>query len=69
MNEKNRYGSSKRKSMALKENDKWIFTIGCQINITKETFIYRIYNEGGGFDSEKGINVHRQSYLDFLNGL
>ncbi|MCC0726694.1 DUF4116 domain-containing protein [Clostridioides sp. ZZV14-6045] len=51
---------------AVKENGIWLFTVGCQENITKETFIYRIYNTDGGFDLEKGINVHRQIYLDFL---
>ncbi|MFQ4261483.1 UNVERIFIED_CONTAM: hypothetical protein C4Z64_02450 [Clostridioides difficile] len=51
---------------AIKENGMWLFTVGCQIDITKETFIDRIYNEGGGFDLEKGINIHRQVYLNFL---
>ncbi|HBG8471526.1 TPA: DUF4116 domain-containing protein [Clostridioides difficile] len=61
--------------MAIKEDGRWRFTIGWQDNITKETFIYRfykeifidrIYNTDGGFNLEKGINVHRQIYLDFL---
>lgn len=51
---------------AVKENGVWLFTVGCQENITKEEFIYRIYNEGGGFDPEKGVNVHRGIYLNFL---
>ncbi|ENY8693094.1 TPA: DUF4116 domain-containing protein [Clostridioides difficile] len=53
--------------IAIKENGKWLFTIGCQRNITKDEFIRRIYNKGGGFDLKKGINVHRKIYLDFLN--
>ncbi|MDI2978112.1 DUF4116 domain-containing protein [Clostridioides difficile] len=52
--------------IAIKEDGEWLFTVGCQRNITKETFIDRIYNTDGGFDLEKGINVHRQVYLDFL---
>ncbi|HBG4630854.1 TPA: DUF4116 domain-containing protein [Clostridioides difficile] len=52
--------------IAIKEDGEWLFTVGCQRNITKEEFIYRIYNENGGFDLEKEINVHRQVYLDFL---
>ncbi|PBG25670.1 hypothetical protein BGU81_12720 [Clostridioides difficile] len=52
--------------IVIKEAGEWLFTIGCQSNITKKEFIYRIYNTNGGFDPEKGINVHRQIYLDFL---
>ncbi|ENY8692526.1 hypothetical protein QMM46_08095 [Clostridioides difficile] len=52
--------------IAIKENGEWLFTVGCQKNISKEKFIHRIYTENGGFDPEKGINVHRQVYLDFL---
>ncbi|MDW0076976.1 DUF4116 domain-containing protein [Clostridioides difficile] len=55
-----------REVIAIKENGKWLFSIGCQNNITKEEFIYRIYNTNGGFDPEKGINLHRQIYLKFL---
>ncbi|WP_227825258.1 MULTISPECIES: hypothetical protein [unclassified Clostridioides] len=55
-----------REVIAIKENEEWLFTVGCQYKITKETFIDRIYNEGGGFDLEKGINVHRQTYLNSL---
>ncbi|MCC0726673.1 DUF4116 domain-containing protein [Clostridioides sp. ZZV14-6045] len=51
---------------AIKENGEWLFTLGCQYEITKEEFLYRIYNTDGGFDLEKGINIHRQIYLDFL---
>ena len=42
------------------------FSIGCQSRITKEQFIDRIYETYGGFDIEKGINPHRQEYLDIL---
>ncbi|HBF2930538.1 hypothetical protein NBN67_19205 [Clostridioides difficile] len=55
-----------RKVIAIFIDGRWLFTIGCQNNITKEEFIYRIYNTDGGFDLEKGINVHRKIYLDFL---
>ncbi|EGT3640904.1 TPA: hypothetical protein KM432_002822 [Clostridioides difficile] len=52
--------------IAIKEEGTWLFTIGCQYKITKETFIDRIYNGGRGFDLGKKINVHRQIYVDFL---
>ncbi|HCP7145417.1 TPA: hypothetical protein OE939_004106, partial [Clostridioides difficile] len=52
--------------ISIEKNGEWLFTVGCQRNITKEEFIYRIYNTNGGFDLENGINVHRQIYLDFL---
>ncbi|MGO0862371.1 DUF4116 domain-containing protein, partial [Clostridioides difficile] len=52
--------------MAIKENGKWLFTVGCQEDIDLEEFIYRIYNTDGGFDLERGINIHRQVYLNFL---
>ncbi len=55
-----------REVLAIKEDGEWLFTIGCQENITKEKFINRIYNENGGFDLEKGVNVHRGRYLNFL---
>ncbi|MCC0671809.1 MULTISPECIES: hypothetical protein [unclassified Clostridioides] len=55
-----------RKVIAIYIDGRWLFTIGCQNNITKEEFIYRIYNTDGGFDLEKGVNVHRKIYLDFL---
>ncbi|MCC0670580.1 MULTISPECIES: hypothetical protein [unclassified Clostridioides] len=55
-----------REVFVIKKNGQWLFTIGCQNNITKEEFIYRIYNTDGGFDLEKGVNVHRKIYLDFL---
>ncbi|NJA72332.1 DUF4116 domain-containing protein [Clostridioides difficile] len=55
-----------REVFAVKRYNKWLFTVGCQNNITKEKFINRIYNTDGGFDKEKGVNVHRQTYVDFL---
>ena len=45
------------------------FSIGCQVNITKEEFINRIYNdcekEGQGLIEYP----YRKNYLDFLNSL
>lgn len=55
-----------REVIAIKENNKWLFTIACQRDITKEEFVDRIYNTNGGFDLKLRINVHRQIYLDFL---
>ncbi|MCC0726709.1 DUF4116 domain-containing protein [Clostridioides sp. ZZV14-6045] len=55
-----------REVIAIKKNREWLFTLGCQINITKEEFLYRIYNTAGGFDLKLGINVHRKVYIDFL---
>ncbi|HBF3306920.1 TPA: DUF4116 domain-containing protein [Clostridioides difficile] len=55
-----------REVISIEKNGEWLFTVGCQRNITKEEFIHRIYNTNGGFDLENGINVHRQIYLDFL---
>ena len=46
----------------LTENDEILYTIGCQENITKEEFLDRIYNEGGGL---KG-NPHREEYLRLI---
>ncbi|HID9496871.1 TPA: DUF4116 domain-containing protein [Clostridioides difficile] len=62
-----KFSKNDRKVMAININGEWLFTVGCQDNITKEKFIHRIYNEGGGFDKEKGVNVHRQYYIDFLD--
>ncbi|MCC0727223.1 DUF4116 domain-containing protein [Clostridioides sp. ZZV14-6045] len=59
------YGDSSE-VIAMKINEEWLFTIGCQDNITKEEFIYRIYNTDGGFDLDKGINPHRKRYIEFL---
>ncbi|WP_176072548.1 DUF4116 domain-containing protein, partial [Clostridioides difficile] len=39
-----------REVIAIRENNKWLFTLGCQYKITKEEFIYRIYNTGEGFN-------------------
>ncbi|MCC0681848.1 MULTISPECIES: DUF4116 domain-containing protein [unclassified Clostridioides] len=55
-----------REVIAIKENNKWLFTIACQRDITKEEFVDRIYNTNGGFDLKLRINVHRQRYLNFL---
>ncbi|EGT3945313.1 TPA: hypothetical protein KOR49_002193 [Clostridioides difficile] len=55
-----------REVIAIKENGKWLFTLDCQYKITKDEFIERIYNENGGFNPEKGVNIHRQVYLNFL---
>ena len=56
--------TSKRHIYVLHEpNKEPLFTIGCQYNITKETFIDRIYNTNGGLEQ----NPHRQEYLDILN--
>ena len=38
------------------------FSIGCQKNITKDFFIWRIYNMDGGLE----VNPYRQEYLDVL---
>ncbi|HBG8470868.1 TPA: DUF4116 domain-containing protein [Clostridioides difficile] len=62
-----KYSKNNRKVTAINIDGEWLFTIGCQENITKETFIDRIYNEGGGFDLKAGKNVHRQEYLVFLD--
>ena len=44
-------------------NKEPVFTIGCQKNITKDYFIWRIYNMDGGLEE----NPHRQEYLDIIN--
>ena len=46
----------------LTEDDEILYTICCQENITKEEFLDRIYNEGGGL---KG-NPHREEYLRLI---
>ncbi|EGT3640911.1 DUF4116 domain-containing protein (plasmid) [Clostridioides difficile] len=53
--------------IATKKYGEWVFSVDYNKDITKEEFIYRIYNSDGGFDLEKGINTHRQIYLDFLD--
>ena len=56
--------TSKRHIYVLHEpNKEPLFSVGCQCNITKETFIDRIYNTNGGLEQ----NPHRQEYLDILN--
>lgn len=39
-----------------------LFSVGCQSNMTKDYFIWRIYNTEGGLEK----NSHRQEYLDIL---
>ena len=39
-----------------------LFSIGCQCNITKDYFIWRIYNLDGGLEKKP----YRQEYLDAL---
>lgn len=55
-----------REVIAIKENEEWLFTVGCQFKMTKEKFIYRIHTDNGGFNLSLGINVHRKVYLNFL---
>ncbi|MDW0076990.1 DUF4116 domain-containing protein [Clostridioides difficile] len=65
--DKNKYRAERcKRNICKKANDIWLFTVGCQTNITKEEFIYGIYNENGGLDLDKEINVNRKIYLDFL---
>ena len=47
----------------LTEDDEILYSIGCQNNITKDYFIWRIYNIDGGLEE----NPHRQEYLDIIN--
>ena len=63
---KRMYICKNRKLIVNIMDDETLFSIGCQVRISKEQFIDRIYNKDGGFDLEKGINVHRQEYLDIL---
>ena len=46
----------------LTEDDKILYTIGCQSNITKEQFLDRIYNTDGGLEN----NPHREEYLRLI---
>ena len=46
----------------LTENDEFLYSIGCQENITEEEFMDRIYNEDGGLEK----NPHRQEYLKLI---
>ena len=43
----------------LKEDGQILYSIGCQTEIFKDTFIDRIYNHGDGLRE----NPHRQEYL------
>ena len=55
--------TSKRKVYILHEPDKEpLFTIGCQKNISKDYFIWRIYNMDGGLEE----HPYRQEYLDII---
>ena len=45
------------------KDGKILYNIGCQNEITKETFIDRIYNEGGGIEK----NPHRKEYLKIID--
>ena len=44
-------------------NKEPLFSIGCQHNITKEYFMWRIYNLGGGLEE----NPYRREYLNIIN--
>ena len=46
----------------LTENDEILYNVGCQSNMTKEIFLDRIYNEGGGLKE----NPHREEYLKLI---
>ena len=46
----------------LTEDDKILYSLGCQENITEEEFIDRIHNTFGGLY----YNPHRQEYLDII---
>ena len=46
----------------LTEDNKIIYSIGCQHNIDEEEFIYQIYNTKGGLDK----NPHRKEYLRLI---
>lgn len=46
----------------LTEDDKILYSIGCQENITEEEFIYRIHNKDGGLEE----NPHRAEYLRLI---
>ena len=55
--------TSKRTIYVLHEPNKDpLFSIGCQKNISKDYFIWRIYNMDGGLKE----NPHRQEYLDII---
>lgn len=46
----------------LTEDDRILYSIGCQENITKEEFLDRIYNDNGGLEK----NPHRKEYLRLI---
>ena len=46
----------------LTEDDKILYSLGCQDNITEEEFIDRIHNTFGGLK----YNPHREEYLDII---
>lgn len=46
----------------LTENDKILYSVGCQSNMTKETFLDIIYNMDGGLEE----NLHREEYLRLI---
>ena len=46
----------------LTEDDKILYSIGCQKNITEKEFIDRIYNDDGGLEK----NPHREEYLRLI---
>ena len=55
--------TSNRRIYVLHEpNNEPLFTVGCQCNITKNDFIWRIYNLDGGLEE----NPYRQEYLDII---
>lgn len=46
----------------LTEDNKILYSIGCQENITEEEFIYRIHNKDGGLEK----NPYREEYLRLI---
>ena len=46
----------------LTEDNEILYTIGCQINITEEEFVDRIYNTHGGLQE----NPYREEYLELI---
>ena len=44
-------------------NKEPLFSVGCKFNISKDYFIWRIYNKDGGLEE----NPYRQEYLDIIN--
>ena len=49
-------------SAILTEDDKILYSIGCQHNITEKEFVDRIYSENGGLED----NPHRKEYLKLI---